>query len=86
MSRSAKEKKDKLIRQCICKWNVEHNQLSKFFSSCGTDDIRGKACIRLDLSGESEIKKKWREAVINNLHDNPKSIKNLKCVNVGRHH
>ena len=39
----------------------------------------------LGLSGDSESNKR-QKAAINNLHANPNKIKDLKCVNVARHH
>ena len=40
-----------------------------------TDDPRGKDPIRLDLSGSSEAKIKWRKLVVKNLNVNEKSVK-----------
>ena len=60
--------------------------MTKLFSLHGSNDIRGEACIRLDLSGDTEIKKKLRQAVLKNLGTNEDSIKNIKDVIVARHH
>ena len=62
--------------KCSCKWGEEcfylHNQFKK------NNDPRGKDPIRLDLSGETELKFAWEKVVLNNLGINEKMVKNLK--------
>ena len=51
-----------------------------------TDDLRGKDHIRIDLSGTTKLKQKWKKAVINNLCSDANSIKNWNQIAVNINH
>ena len=71
--------------KCSCRWNNECFQLRKQFEEANTDDSRGKPCFRLNLSGDTDAKKKWRRSMLSNLGVDDTSV-NIKCVNAaGRH-
>ena len=76
---------DEWFRPCVCKWYHECNHMTKLFASNGTNDVRGDACIGLDLSGDAEMKK-IRHAVLKILGTNENGTKNIKDFIVARHH
>ena len=71
--------------KCSCRWGLECEALNKCFKKKG-DKLRGNPCVRLDLSGDSEAKTKWKRAVFKNLSIDEKDMSNLKKVPINRHH
>ena len=70
----------------MCKLSIEFTLLQKKIADHDPNDVRGKPCIELNLSGDSETNVKWRNGVLTNLHTKVNLIGNLKRVNVVPHH
>ena len=69
---------------CCCNWG---NECLALHNKCfDTDDPRGKAPIRQDLSGVTESNTLWRKMVLTNLGTEEKELKNIKEANICRHH
>ena len=76
-------------RDCACKWSDECKRLREIFASNDVNDdgdVRGKECVKLDLSGTSEKMRIWKVAVIANLKIEDNADVNRKKVPVARHH
>ena len=75
---------DKRHRTCCCQCGIEYFKTCQRFAA--TDDPRGGDPIRLDLTGSSEVKMKWRKIVIKKLNMNENEVRNWKQLTVMRHH
>jgi len=60
---------DRLRGRCACSWD-DCRELQTIFTARvnnGEVDVRGGTVRELDLTGDSEQKKSWRQAVLSNI-------------------
>ena len=68
------------------KWSTEYREYQKVFAIADPDDLRGKNCARLDLNGNSEKAKIWKDYIVKSLKIDSSKVKDWSRVNVAMHY